>query len=178
MKDILKRQISHKCSGKLLLKSWAFHILGTDKTRLSIVIHFLKRTQVPLLLLRKKKRANCSSLKKKSFSFPPFSWNCQERKCLLSSPLLSNTVAWLEFQETLKTLAENPVSHKHVWISRWQSKNISPIGEKIYTLMKKELTHSSNETANFFFLIRVMNYKSSAKGENFKMAIAFLSIGS
>lgn len=29
-----------------------------------------------------------------------------------------------------------------------------------------------------FFIIRVVDYKSNAKGENFKMAIAFLSVSS
>lgn len=105
-----------------------------------------------MLFLLLRKRAKRSSTQ---HSFPFFfSWCSQERKYLLFGPLLGNSVPWLEFQETHKTLAKNPVSHKRMWISGWQRKKYLPHRKNVLHVLikKKELIHSSNETTNLLFV--------------------------
>lgn len=154
---MLERWISHKCSRKLLLKSWAFDILGNRQNMTERSNNFFKRTQV--LLLRKKEETT------PALTNPPslcrFSWNSQECKCCLPGSVSGKTAAGPEFPETLETLAQNPVSHNHVWISREKS---SLTGGKLCTLMKMEITHRANETAFYFWQIRVVDCKSNAKG--------------
>lgn len=137
-KNVLGRWISHKCSRKLLLGSWALDILG-DKTWLTVVTIFLKRTQV-LLLLRRKEQTTPAQRNHPSSGF---SWNSQERKRCLPGPWFGKTAARPEFQETRNFGPE----------ATYESAEEKPslTGRKICTSMKMESTHCPNETT-FFFL--------------------------